>query len=402
MKISRENLIIIGIYILLFISLIQLLNGNYVKVHEYSKAYIFQMNEIPFLLQIQVAVYFFIILISMMSVIRYSRIINFIYIIFLLNIIGWSFYEIITGTSIFKYLLEGTSPFIYLSAMCIPRGSSEFLWKKLQENSPKMAIISIGVSIILAVVTISRYHIVTGRAPFLIIFTYAFWFISVTVFCTKTKAIIKWGLIIICILISILYGSRGWTLTSLFMLMIFNFENKVQHTKRMTQIFLIIAIVIFIYIFGDHFFPEQFKYFFGRIGESTRSEQYKIIFKMFDLKTILLGGGIEASYSFNGVQKYKYFDNVFIFNILHFGLLMASLYYLLILIPLFKIWKNSNFNKLEKGVFYVYILWFLSINGFSVYNGITYDAKNVFMMFILGRMLKIASKKYQNRERNIS
>lgn len=403
MRVTREKLIMIGIYFLIFLSIIQLLNGHYSKASEYTKIYTFEMTEIPMLLQIQSAIYLFIILVSIVSIITCNKLMLTIYGIFLGSILLWSSYELITGITIQSYLLSGTSPFIYLSSVCILIGQRYKMWQLIVKHSVKLAIICSIMIIFFAITAISKYHMVTGRAPFLIMLTYNFWFVAVTVFCNQTRSLIKWILMILCVIISILYGSRGWLLISLLMMVMFYFGGFQGKRQKKIKILYLIIILLMIFYFGNYFFPDHFRYFLNRIGESTRLQQYKILFNSISIRTVLLGGGMNITYSFNGSKSYQYFDNVFIFNLFHYGIIMACSYYLLILVPLIIMFKKrKTLTIIDKGLCCIFILWFLSINGFSVYNGITYDAKNIFIMLILGRLLKVISiknrKKYVRRK----
>lgn len=393
MKLSRERVVIICIYILILLSILQLINGYYEKANEYTTMYIYAVNESSLMAGIQTIVFWIAIVCSLSSVINFDGIVNGIILMFSGGVVAWFFIDLINGNSLQSLVLSGVSPCIYLSAFCITFGKRDTMWQIIRRNAPTLAGICSVTSIIFAVFAILQYRMVTGRAPFLIMFTYAFWFIAVTVFCTDVKRIVKWGLMFYCILISIIYGSRGWTITSFLMLIMFIFRsNSESNKKKLIGSLSIPVLFLLLYVAGTSFFADQFNYFIGRIGESTRVEQYKTILKNIDF-SFLMGGGMNASYSFGGSSNYQYFDNVFVFNILHFGIIMACLYYLLLIIPLFRLVKKRKHFVLpetEEGLLYVFILWFISINGFSVYNGITYDAKNIFVMLCLGRLLYVS------------
>lgn len=394
MRISREKVIIFCLYALVLLSILQLFNGYYAKANEYTNIYLYYMNESSILARLQSLVYLLAVTTSISFIIDFDKLVNRTILLLSFCVVSWFVVEILSGNSIRSLFLSGVSPCIYFSVFCITFGKNDYMWNKIKQNAPILSIICSTASVIFAATAITKYHMVTGRAPYLIMLTYAFWFIAVTVFCTDAKPVLKWILMFYCILISIIYGSRGWTITSMLMLIMFIFrENREKRNKVFTKSLIIPMVILLLYLFGTSIFADQFNYFFGRIGESTRAEQYQIILNNIDFNS-LLGRGMNASYSFGGNQQYQYFDNVFIFNTLHFGLIMACSYYFLLLIPIVRLVRRKRYSlpETEKGLLYIFILWFVSINGLSVYNGITYDSKNIFLMLCLGRLLYVSSQ----------
>lgn len=394
MRISREKVITICIYSLVILSILQLMNGNYTKANEFSRVYLYKMAEDSILSILQSAAFLLAVVAAFSIKLSYGKTINIIISVLLLCVCFWSLFEILNGNSIQSIVLSGVSPFIYLSVFCIAFGRQESVWKMIKRHSPYLALICSVSSVIFAVTAISKYSMVSGLAPYMIMYTSAFWFISITVFCTHVKPLYKWALVFYCVLIPILYGSRGWTITSMIMMIMYTFRDTHKRGDKKFAIKLVLPTVfLLLYLVGTSVFSEQFDYFFGRIGETTRIQQYRYILQSLDVSSII-GGGMNASYSFGGNKYYQYFDNVFIFTYLHFGLVMAVCYYLLILIPIFKVTrrKTNGLPDTERGLLYVFILWFISINGLSVYNGITYDAKNILLMLCLGRFLYISKQ----------
>lgn len=112
--------------------------------------------------------------------------------------------------------------------------------------------------------------------------------------------------------------SRGWVLQTLVLLFVFVavLGNRNRYVK-----FLMGLLLIFIAILGvSYVFPEITGNLFNRGVEDTRSGQYVIFFAQHSWKDLILGLGINASYSYLGNVNYTYFDNQFMFVMFHYGI----------------------------------------------------------------------------------
>ena len=80
-----------------------------------------------------------------------------------------------------------------------------------------------------------------------------------------------------------------------------------------------------------------------------------------------------------------YIDNTMVYTWFHWGFIaMLCLIYIL-LYPFFKIILSNKASRYDKVRVTILLLWFLSLNGLSVYNTMTLDIRNTFIVILLGK-----------------
>lgn len=149
------------------------------------------------------------------------------------------------------------------------------------------------------------------------------WFTSACImtfieFHKKNKRKIIYCNLLFIIAAAFITQSRGWVLQTLVLLFVFVavLGNRNRYVK-----FLMGLLLIFIAILGvSYVFPEITGNLFNRGVEDTRSGQYVIFFAQHSWKDLILGLGINASYSYLGNVNYTYFDNQFMFVMFHYGI----------------------------------------------------------------------------------
>lgn len=139
------------------------------------------------------------------------------------------------------------------------------------------------------------------------------WFTSACImtfieFHKKNKRKIIYCNLLFIIAAAFITQSRGWVLQTLVLLFVFVavLGNRNRYVK-----FLMGLLLIFIAILGvSYVFPEITGNLFNRGVEDTRSGQYVIFFAQHSWKDLILGLGINASYSYLGNVNYKKVGNV--------------------------------------------------------------------------------------------
>ena len=113
---------------------------------------------------------------------------------------------------------------------------------------------------------------------------------------------------------------------------------------------------------------------------------------------------MEGGYEYNGREGYGYFDNAFIFIAIHFGIVQALCYLFMVICPIGRLFFHRkkyqiNFKQPKSDIWIVMVLmlWLLAMMGLSVYNGLTYDIRNVVVMITIGRSYAVL----MNRENSI-
>lgn len=135
------------------------------------------------------------------------------------------------------------------------------------------------------------------------------WFTSACImtfieFHKKNKRKIIYCNLLFIIAAAFITQSRGWVLQTLVLLFVFVavLGNRNRYVK-----FLMGLLLIFIAILGvSYVFPEITGNLFNRGVEDTRSGQYVIFFAQHSWKDLILGLGINASYSYLGNVNYVY------------------------------------------------------------------------------------------------
>lgn len=194
--------------------------------------------------------------------------------------------------------------------------------------------------------------------------------------------------LILLVLGAFITRSRSWVLQSLLLLFVVALKSK-KNTKIYN--FGIGILAIFVVIFAILLvFPNIAGDLFERGLEDTRTGQYITFFSEYSFQDLILGCGINASYSYLGETNYRYFDNQFIFLMFHYGVLPV-LHYFMLGINLFKK-RNKDKNVKTQEISAAktcFVLVFLVYLGISVYYQIGMGLNSVFIMMLIGRAIKV-------------
>lgn len=218
------------------------------------------------------------------------------------------------------------------------------------------------------------------------------WFTSACImtfidFHKKNKRKIIYGNLLFIIAAAFITQSRAWVLQTLILLFVFVavLGNRNRYVK-----FLMGLLLIFIVILGvSYVFPEITGNLFNRGVEDTRSGQYVIFFAQHSWKDLILGLGINASYSYLGNVNYTYFDNQFMFVMFHYGIFPVIVW----LCVYASILKNSKiYNEQNKIVIkaakFVGLFVLLAYMGVSTYYQIELGYNGVIVMILIGKALR--------------
>ena len=218
------------------------------------------------------------------------------------------------------------------------------------------------------------------------------WFTSACImtfieFHKKNKRKIIYCNLLFIIAAAFITQSRGWVLQTLVLLFVFVavLGNRNRYVK-----FLMGLLLIFIAILGvSYVFPEITGNLFNRGVEDTRSGQYVIFFAQHSWKDLILGLGINASYSYLGNVNYTYFDNQFMFVMFHYGIFPVIVWLCVYasILKNSKIYNGQNRIVIQAAKF-VGLFVLLAYMGVSTYYQIELGYNGVIVMILIGKALR--------------
>jgi hypothetical protein len=149
-------------------------------------------------------------------------------------------------------------------------------------------------------------------------------------------------------------------------------------------LFIVIAIVGISYIF-----PNITGSLFERGFEDTRSGQYVVFFKQHSWNDLLLGLGLNATYTYLGNDFYPYFDNQFMFIMFHYGILPV-ISWIVVYCYVFKGKKIINLKDevIIRAAKYIGGFALLAYMGLSTYYQIELSYSSVLIMLLLGNAIQ--------------
>ncbi len=305
------------------------------------------------------------------------------------------------NTNSVKDVLLSFSTAVILIPLMIYLGFNERIWNMTIKIMPILAIVFIIMTFISANIFWSKYGFVqAGNATFKGFFSAAIssmWLLCLSGRYDKKKFVFV--LTILLIIAAFITRSRSWVLQSfllLLALMITSNEKTSSKTKvlKFVEVLIVISVVFFAL---TYIFPDLTGALFERGLEDTRTGQYEIFFKKYSFSDLILGCGMNASYSYMGNSNYKYFDNQFIFIMFHYG--MPTVVGLLV--SYFSLYSKKNTttnseNKFEiKGAKISILFLFAAYLGLSIFYQVAFDFKAMILMIQLGHALKL---KYSDNE----
>lgn len=296
-----------------------------------------------------------------------------------------------------KELLAGSaSCYAYLLTIVAFLGIDDDIWYFAKKPMIMIGFGSLLTSFVYAVDYLNRFGGQIGNCPHIIYLAAGFFPSLIYGMCyqheKKIERILVYVALIFAVLVSIIYGTRGWLIQSVIGLLAFVIKSNSDRDKKYPLSKLIIGFITIlllsiaaIYIIVQYF-SSNFEYIVGRAFESTRRWQYEEIFSQMDFKGYFLGKGQAATYISSHYGDYRYIDNTFVYLLFHFGIFFASAYLIFLLKGLISSLKIKAY-----GFSFIIFMWILALSGVSVYFGMQIDIKCFFFYLLVGRCI---SKRY--------
>ena len=314
-----------------------------------------------------------------------------VFVLFILSAIMMSFfiYDMIEY-GLHKQLAQSTGPIVFFILWGLFFSQNEDVWdsalKIARIIGPFLIIASVGVSVFFA--NVYGGHL--GNSPQIMLLGNGFWPLAIGMLGNEKQdnSIMK-VFFIFCVgcalTTALLYGTRSWAVQCFLLLGLYLFKESKGKIINIPTIVLATITGILVISLVENSFSENWDYLSGRMGDNTRSFQYEEIFSQFGFGDLFFGRGTFGTYRSSLYGQYMYIDNTMVYTWFHWGFIaMLCLIYIL-LYPFFKIILSNKASRYDKVRVTILLLWFLSLNGLSVYNTMTLDIRNTFIVILLGK-----------------
>lgn len=308
----------------------------------------------------------------------------------MLTSICWIFIDLFTA-SVRELLGQSTSCFIYLIAFGAYIGADKQMWNKLKVPVFLLSVALIPLSFIYILSFISTYTGRIGNSPQIIYLSTGFWPLAISSLCyqyeKKGYLFILQVLQILALLVSIIFGTRGWVVQSALLMLVYysrSHQGKRRRKSIIGTIALLLLVILAVWFILSNFFPSYWNVLLARLNSDTRSWQYQDIFSQTSFWNFLIGQGTFATYVSTLYGDYKFIDNVFLYLLFHYGFLMTISYLVFLISPIVKSrkWCVSSLDKMPA---FVLFMWVLANAGLSIYNAPMIDVKTFLIVVLVGR-----------------
>lgn len=296
---------------------------------------------------------------------------------------------------------QGVSPFTFFLMFSTYIGTNNRAWKTVVYMSTLLSELFLSLAFIYSLKFAFIYGGLTiSQSPQIMCLSNGFWPLVICCLCkeghSKFEKKALYLQILVALICSLIYGSRGWIIQSLLLLFLFiskNSDDKKRKVKKLLTVFGAIIIIIAIFVFVSHYFPERTLYLVNKLstGLSSREWQYNDLLTQYSLSDLLIGKGTFATYNTTVYGEYKYFDNTFINFMFRYGVINAISLFMFIAVPIIKLLKEK-----QKAYYYyamALFLWLIGLCGVSVYNVMGIDLKSTLMFIVIGRALTMCYSK---------
>lgn len=311
-----------------------------------------------------------------------------------LAVIFWTVLTIAKDGLIATIYTSG-SPLSYLTIYSIYVGADDKSWKVVNRIAPIFATIYVLLAIFpyMHMKGLEDINSIAGNNPITYFMITSFWWMSIASIEITHKSIYYklWIILLIavCAFLAFSLTLRSWMIQTalLFILVVWQF-NVSKLLKVILATVMVIAVLLCVkQIAASSEMQDEVDAFNEKLTEDTRSQQYENLFDAVPFNQWILGGGMNASYTFNGVGNYKHIDNQYLLLLFRYGILLAIPWISLWLIILFKRKEKRERVVYDRSAAYVVILWLMALGGLSVYNAIIVNPQNILLAMVLGRVL---------------
>lgn len=297
-------------------------------------------------------------------------------------------------------------PIYYFLVLGYFAGKQEEIWDGIKRFIPVYAAIYLAAFLYAFISSNIKYGwVIYQNSSLMTYFSNAFWLIGLMVYIRISEnktGILLYLLPVLLLLGAVVIRSRSWAIQSFLLLIITVigaiWSNRHGSFKFVKVIFIIGVLVLIAVIILTTILGVFLQSIFDKGTKDSRSSQYIEIFSQTAWYKWILGQGMRATYMSSVYGAYSSIDNQFVYMSFHYGAIFALLYfgpYLVSLVKTFKARKNSA--AILFGCVFI-LLWLMSVNGLSVFNGINLDVKSLLMPLFAGHAYMMSKEKSESEE----
>lgn len=306
-----------------------------------------------------------------------------IFAIFFISLISiCHFILLVMDDGLVSTLYYSTSPIVYVLILTIFIGANDRLYCIFIRINKYITIIALLIAFAMFIDFKSIHPDgIIGNSGFLNFYILGFFSALITCYNLKSK-LISYLIIFLCLILAFCATSRSFIIQSLIFLF-FYIILKAKKKVIATIFFVICGIIFFMGALTilKKYFVSSYEYFMYKMFVDTRTSQYEQLFVQIKWFEIIVGGGYNFQYVYNGVL-YSYFDNSFVFLMMRYGLIFVFPLVWIFLAAIFISFKNKNYEY-----FCSVIQWVAALAGLSIYFVIGLDLKFLIFYIILGKII---------------
>lgn len=153
-------------------------------------------------------------------------------------------------------------------------------------------------------------------------------------------------------------------------------------TSHIKFIMVMIATLIAVNLVA----PNMVEVFIGRLTLDSRSGQYDQFFSQVTVLDLLLGKGMNATYSFSRFENYSYIDNCNLVMMFRYGAIPVLSEFFLFISTLVKSYKQKSSENWQ-----LVLIWILMTSGLSVYLPYQLNFACIIVWIAVGNSLSLRS-----------
>lgn len=279
----------------------------------------------------------------------------------------WSAISIVEGAQISNLLVRSYSPMLLLFTSVVVLGADENIYEGINRLALILCLVMACLTLYHESQLLFQYGVVRSKSsaiyPYLVnsICLWTFGSFNSSYWKNRTLKIVELCMVVVGCFLTM---SRGYTLIGIILIYLFycygNSENE-HATPFSTHIKFALTMIV-LFALAQYVFPTYFSELLGRLNADTRSGQYIDFFSQVSLSQLILGQGMNASYSFSRFSSYSYIDNAFLVMVFRYGIIQMIAIMYLTFRSIYLCWKRRI-----NGSWQLIFVWLLMSSGCSVY-----------------------------------
>jgi hypothetical protein len=302
----------------------------------------------------------------------------------------WSFVGL-ASMPIRDFIVSPLSPLIWLLCLGVFAGSQQEVWRHLDRIAGVAAWLLLPL-MLFSVMKIKYYGRFDGVSPNDMYLSLVTWLSAYHLLATSGTSVLRITIravpLLGCCLAAVLSQGRGWVLQCFLALALLTvrplfLRERGAFSKLLKRGALALAAVTATTFFLIQFYPLAVEGLLGRLGQDSRTEQYRLFFAQVPWTTLINGAGPLATYRFGRDLSYEFFDNQFIWMIFKGGIFIFMGYAVLILLPGLRLIRRAQCEA-DFAAGATLLLWTLGLAGLSTYLNVNFNAQNYFIVTLAG------------------